>query len=152
MAISTGDVVRCVVDDQASWGHRRGSEPTPAVIGWHWQQITLGEVVDELVYRLEEDDDNALVQYLHYLAWGGPLGQEPNGNLVADGLGLLPIEEVDTWFLGDQVAPIIWAFGEERANTALLAASFLFDFAIAKGYLDAANNPARWLLGLESDD
>jgi hypothetical protein len=54
--------------------------------------------------------------------------------------------------LADQLCPIVRRGGEGRMNQALLAASVLFDFAIAQGYLEEGQNPAAWLLGMEAGD
>lgn len=111
--------------------------------------VTVGDVVEELVYRLELDDDSPLARYLHYLAWGGPLGREIDGEPVEEGLGYMPLAYVWPLDLADQLYPIVRRGGEGRMNQALLAASVLFDFAICQGYLDGDRNPATWLLGME---
>jgi hypothetical protein len=114
--------------------------------------VTVGDVVEELVHRLELDDDSPLARYMQYLAWGGPLGREVDGEPVEEGLGYMPLAFVWPLDLADQLCPIVRRGGEGRMNQALLAASVLFDFAIAQGYLEEGQNPAAWLLGMEAGD
>ena len=132
------------------FGHGPGPQFTADVIAG--DLVTVGEVVEELEHRFDLDGDTPLVQYLHYLAWGGPLGREADGEPVEEGLGYLPLVYVWPLDLADQVYPIARGGGAEQMNRAILAAAVLFDFAIAQGYLEESQNPAAWLLGRGAGD